>query len=119
MNTAFFDATGKCIGIAEGDQMNIVFPEAAFRSLVGLNASPNSIYCDTSGEVLSRQPFNLSVSTNVIEGLPAGTQVVMPTSDVVVDDGRLELEVAYPQTLRVTLVHPHYLEQTVEVPCEA
>lgn len=114
MSVAFFETTGKCLGIVDG---NGEIPDAAASASVPHGTSPNSIWYD-GAEVQPKTPFEVQVSPNTVSGIPAGTEAVLTSSVVVVDDGTLELEVDYAQTVRVTLLHPRHYETSVGVPCE-
>ena len=72
-----------------------------------------------TGEPLPLLIFDVSLSLNTINGLPPGTTATVRGDMLMVDDGVLEIEVNMPATIPVTLNHPLYEEETIEVICEA
>ena len=82
--------------------------------------NPNAVWYDHDfGEMITRSPFRVLVSSNKIENIPVGTTAYIGLESIVVDDGTLEFDVAYPQQLRVVLTHVRHTDTIVEVPCEA
>jgi hypothetical protein len=87
---------------------------------VGIDA--NMVFYDTTKQVVrGKQPFFVGVKPNLVTGIPVGTTALVGASatPVVIEDGTLELEVDYAETVNVTLVHPHYVTRILEVACEA
>lgn len=71
-------------------------------------------------ENLPRQPFDLTITGNVVSGLPESTEILFLTDrtrGAMDDSGTLEIEVDYAQTIRLRLDHPHYLTQEIAVEC--
>lgn len=118
MNTAYFRADGACIGIIDGEGVEMEIPDAAHVVSVAADVSPNLIWCDENGIVHPKNKFEITVATNTISGIPVGTRAHLPNESVDIDDSTLELEVAMPTTMLVILEHPRYLTEQVEVPCE-
>lgn len=116
MNTYIFDSSGRCTCAA-----NTELPlENLDAGLTGIHSesfyNPNEIYFD--GTIKPIKQFDLVVSTNLVTGLPIGTEVFIDGVREVVDDGSLELEVMFNSVVRVVLIHPHYETTSVEVTCE-
>lgn len=116
MNTYVFDQSGRCTCTA-----NIAMPlDDLNDGLIGIHSEavydPAEIYFD--GEIRPVKQFDLVASTNLVTGLPVGTEVFIESSRQVVDDGSLELEVTFNNVVTAVLIHPHYETRTVEVPCE-
>ena len=116
MKTYIFDQSGRCTCAANSELPLDNLEDG----LVGVHSesfyNPNAIYYD--GEIKFTQPFNVNVSTNLITGIPAGTDAFIDGNRQVVDDGSLELEVAFNSTVHVVLIHPHYQTIGLEVTCE-
>lgn len=69
----------------------------------------------TAVDLLTFEP-DLSAA-NTLGNLPAGTVAHFSGLKQTVDDGSLEIEVTWPETVRVTLVHPLYLPKIEEIDC--
>lgn len=76
---------------------------------------------------VSRMPqpllaYSLTVTTNQVSGIPAGSKVFVPSLGwQQVDDGVLDidLELALPEDVVVEIINPIYApDQKVSVPCE-
>jgi hypothetical protein len=114
MAYAYFKADGSILSVSRneldyGDSSIIVaeLPEM-------LNA--NMIYLDLeTQQVKAREPFPIEVSFNRIDNVPVGTTVTEGDDIQVCDDGSVEYETDTPETLIVTLSHPHFIEQYVTV----
>ena len=115
MKTYAFDEAGRCLWKADqqisAEDVTAVYSE--------LDADPNEVWYNIENESIEYcPPFVVQVSTNKIEGIPAGTTLTINGARVQVDDGVFEIEVAMPQTVRVSLENLRYLMTEVEVPCE-
>jgi hypothetical protein len=117
MNTAFFNEMGGLLCLAEGDNLLDEVPGGAYVAAVDPRLTANDIWFDGTSVCL-RRLFDVSVSTNQIQGLPVGTLVITPTESYEVDDGDIEFVVQYSCVMKATLEHPHFVTTTVEVPCE-
>lgn len=116
--TAFFDVAGKCLTVIMNDRQLESWPGAVHSAAVDAGTTPNDIFWDGTG-VAERQPFPITITPNRVEGIPAGTVVHFKTNTETVNDGEIEFSVVMPETLRIVLEHPHYLNDIFEVPCEA
>jgi len=81
----------------------------------------SEFYIDTA--TLEPTPLKLfqdviTVTTNTISNVPVGTSCIAYNMKEVVDDGVLELDVPYPEIIKVVMFHPTYKRAIVEVPCE-
>lgn len=119
ITTLGFDAAGRCAFSVN----DVVPPENAPAGMVMIQlegtVDPNSVYYDHANSRMGpRVPLIPAVSTNTVSNLPPGTIAVVQGEQIPVDDGSLELEVSYAQTLVVTLMHVRYSDVVVEVPCE-
>lgn len=116
MNTYVFDQSGRCTCAAN----TALSLENLDEGLTGVHSEsvydPNGIYFD--GTIKPRKQFDLVVSTNLVTGLPVGTEVFIDGVREVVDDGSLELEVMFNSVVMAVLIHPHYETMSVEVTCE-
>ncbi len=109
--------------------------EASFAALLGEDASsygyvtnrsidPAREYIEVESvarENVPREPFDLTVAGNVVSGVPEGTEVLFLSgrNRVTMDaSGLLEIEVDYPETISLKLVHPHHLTTDIDVECE-
>ena len=123
MNTYVFSQDGRC----ELGAFDHRFVEEAFpgRIVVYSNARypANQIWYDTFDQkIMEKSAFHVRVSPNTLTGIPPGTTARVlgeTTTSVVVNDGALELDVAYPQTVRVALSHKAHIDQVFEVDCES
>lgn len=119
MTTLVFKANGACGLAVDDDLPESDFPDAAKVLYVPYPISANEVWYDFSHQaMLFRRPFDVGISPNTVTGLPVGTRAVVKGAEIVVDDGSLELDVDYPETVRVLLIHPSNLDTWVEVPCE-
>ena len=61
----------------------------------------------------------VTVSDNLIEGIPPGTLALFDGQGEQVDDGNVEfaLDLGLPETIRVTLINPLWLTWEGDVPC--
>jgi hypothetical protein len=117
MNTVAFDADGRCLFVLN-DYLETT--DAAFVVHTEETVNPNQVWYDAVTQTIKpRLPLPNGVQPNEVIGLPAGTTAYVGTEQMLVDDGVLELEVEYPQTVKVVLTHVRYLDAEVEVPCEA
>lgn len=118
--TLVFDADGSCTCAVNDDVLKSDFPGAAKVLYVSLPITANEVWYDhANGQMLFRKPFVTKVEANKLSMLPVGTRATVGNVEVVVDDGVLDLEVDYPQAVKVLLRHPRWLDTEVEVPCEA
>ncbi len=71
-------------------------------------------------ELRPREPFDLAISGNSVSGVPEGTEILFlfDRSRTVMDaSGVLELDVDYPETVKLELRHPRFVRETIEVAC--
>lgn len=114
MRNAFFDDMGRTLAIADGVIMGPP-TDTAFEAEVALEDTVNDIYFDiVTGAVKARLPFDLTIQRNKISGIPAGTTAFIGDFELV-NDGEIEFIADVEETLRVSLDHPHYLFQNVNV----
>jgi hypothetical protein len=62
--------------------------------------------------------LQVTVSTNRVSGLPAGSKVAVDGELLDVEGEFIEFEVDYPQLLKVVVFNLKHLDTVVEVPCE-
>jgi hypothetical protein len=120
MTILVFEASGRCIMAIDGEMSDeqLAVYRAAVR--IGGYVNPDTVWYDFDrGGMGYRREFNPVVSVNTISNLPPGTKAFVKGEYVEVDDGSLELEVDYPETIPVVLMHVRLLDKTVMVPCEA
>lgn len=117
MNTFYFNPDGKCILQANAELDIDDLPAGIIGIHSELEASANEVYYD--GEIKPVMNFSLVIATNQISNIPIGTTAIIGDSSEIVNDGILDLEVSYNSIVTVTLTHPHYYSETVEVSCEA
>lgn len=116
---AVFDQDGRCKYVLDGDPESIDVSSEAAVVYMDQPVDPNSVwYSHATGLMQNRSPFRVLVSTNKIEGIPAGTTVHVGSEAVVVDEGSIEFEVDYPQTVKALLMHVRHTDTEMEVPCE-
>jgi hypothetical protein len=119
MNTLAFGADGRCMCAVNDFIESENFPEAAIVLHTEQTLTANQVWYDIANEVLVlRRPIQVGVSPNMVVGVPAGTTAIVGTDEIPVDDGSIELEVDYPQTVKLVLLNPRFLDTVVEVPCE-
>lgn len=120
MNTLAFDEAGRCVGVIN-DYIDLKdFPGAKYVKHTSIAHMAESVRLDVATQQLVfKAPMPAKVSPNKVEGLPVGTLALINGVEVEVNDGVLDLEVMYPETVWVYLRHSHYLDGHVEVPCEA
>jgi hypothetical protein len=116
---AAFDEQGRCKYVCNGAEGAAdLSAEPAIAEVVDAT-DPNSIWFDfESSKVMARTQFPVSVSTNKIDRIPVGTAVYVGSESMVVNEGSIEFDVEYPQTVRAVLMHVRHMDKTVEVPCE-
>lgn len=119
MITMVFDETGKCVCTVDDVLEADMFPGAAAVVQVSTKFYPDQVWYDFArSAVVAKTPMRVQVTTNTVSGIPQGTTALVSGSLLVVNDGTLELEVTYPQTIQVVLSHLRHIERVVEVPCE-
>lgn len=119
MMTFAFNTQGECMYCVNKPVSREQLSDAAFVVEMPDGTDVNLVRYDVAnGMVVLKRNIQPSVSANTISGLPMGTTAICNGESVEVSDGAVEFEVSYPQTLRVTLMHPHYLITEVEVLCE-
>jgi len=119
MNTLVFDHDGNCLFamnyLVEAED----YPTAGKVVHSEAELSPNDMWYDfEKNRMDNKTPFEVTVTTNTIAGLPEGTIAEIEGSEVVVDGGSLELVTSVPQTAVVNLRHPRHYPLRVEVVCE-
>lgn len=114
MRRGYFDSDGNLLLIAEWTSVMGDPPEMAFVAEVSEEATANNVYF-AYAKVHFKQPFTVTVSRNLIAGIPAGTLVTDSLGSVEVDDGAAEYVADVPSVEWVQLSHPHFLYQVVEV----
>jgi hypothetical protein len=116
---AVFDADGRCKYVLDGSPGSVDVSTEAAVVYVEENVNPNTVWYDhVFGEMITRSPFRVLVSSNKIENIPVGTTAYIGLESIVVNDGAIEFDVAYPQQIRVVLIHVRHMDTIVEVPCE-
>lgn len=117
---AVFDQDGRCKYVLDGDPSSVDVSSELAVVHASEPINPNAVWYDHDfGEMITRSPFRVLVSSNKIENIPVGTTAYIGLESIVVDDGTLEFDVVYPQQLRVVLTHVRHTDTIVEVPCEA
>lgn len=120
---AYFDATGCCTRVVDGplaDQQQT--ENDVYKAELPVIRDASLIFFDIPRMIVrGREPFRARVTPNLVSGLPVGTiaLVGLEGTPVQVDDGTLELDVDYAETVHVVLTHVQHLPKEVEVPCEA
>lgn len=115
---AYFDAGGKLLLLLETGTIMEPPPTVVFVVPVPDDAHATTIYYDVeAGEVKFRAQMPLTITRNRVEGVPAGSLVIYPDGDHIVDDGLIEIEQDVEGQLRLYIDHPHYLpaQFTLEV----
>jgi hypothetical protein len=116
---AVFDENGRCKYVLDGNtdsadvgnEPAVVYMEEA--------VDPNTVWYDhSSGKMLPRTPFRVSITNNKIERVPSGTVIYIGSDSAVVNEGSIEFEVDYAQTVVATMMHVRHLNKVVEVRCE-
>lgn len=119
MITMVFDEAGKCVCTVDDVVAPDMFPGAAAVVQVSTAFHPDQVWYDfVKNAVVAKSPMRVEVTTNTVSGIPQGTTAIVSGSLFVVNDGTLELEVTYPQTIQVVLSHLRHTQKVVEVPCE-
>lgn len=116
MSTAYFDEEGRllCLTVLGSDMDPPTGTEFTIEDLE--TTDPNAIYYDlTTQAVAEKQAFPITVSRNLISGIPAGTKACFGDGSEIVDDGSIEFVANVEGTEFVMLVHPHYINQEIEV----
>lgn len=120
MITFAFNSAGVCMYSLNKEVAAEDLPDATYVVHMPEGTDVNSVWYDTSTHrVFTRTYLQPVISANRISGLPSGTKAALGAEMIDVTDNEIEFEVDYPQTLRVILFHPSYLDTVVEVPCEA
>ncbi|MDF0540741.1 hypothetical protein PX699_00160 [Sphingobium sp. H39-3-25] len=108
----FFDENGALICATETDMMP---PEkTVFEAEFPAGASANDVYFK-DGAVRLRTHMTLTISRNMIGGLPVGAIVVWSDGEAIIDDGDLEFDADVEQAMRVTVMHPAHHPTVVVV----
>lgn len=116
---AVFDQSGRCKYVLNGDPGTVDVSGEPAVVYMENPVDPNTVWYDhAAGRMVARMPFSERVSSNKIEGIPAGTTVYVGPDVIAVDDGSIEFEVSYPQTVVAVLRHVRHIDKAVEVPCE-
>lgn len=114
-----FDSTGRCKYVLDGDPSTVDLSNESAVVVSETPVDPNSVWYDFSKQsMLYKKPFACLVSLNKISNLPPGTLVIANYDSVLVEDGEIEFDVTYNQTLYVTLINVGRITQVLEVPCE-
>lgn len=117
MNTYIFNQDGRCICAANSELPSDDVPAGATAVHSEISYRPDDIYFDNG--ICPIKEFAVTVASNRVANIPAGTRAMVGAASEIVNDGILELDVNYPTIVRVVLDHPHYRMKAVEVPCEA
>lgn len=95
------------------------FPSRDFGWVEGdFNDAQHRIDLDT-GVPVPLYEFDLTVTSNRIDNIPAGTTAVYLEYRDVIDTGYLEFECEYEQKVHVILLKDLYAAVSIEVLCEA
>ena len=114
-----FDQDGRCKYTLDGSLGSTDVSGEAAVVQTDHPVNPNEVWYDhTAGVMLPRTPFRLRISQNKIEGIPTDTVIYIGSDSVVVNEGSIDLDVSYPQTVVATLMHVRHMDKVVEVPCE-
>lgn len=115
MRTAFFSYSGRVILVSDLSGMGMP-PGSLYSAGIADHISANDIYFDTaSGEAKEKTNFNLVVTRNRIEQIPAGSRIIFGAIDEIVDDGSVEFLADVEETVTVYLEHFEYKSLMVEV----
>lgn len=108
----YFNAGGELLLVRDGGDMT---PPDGTEYVADLpsGATANNVYYDEG--VQFKQQFPITVTRNLIAGIPPGTSVGVNHITDIVDDGEFEFVADVEETVRVTLSHPHYLYESVAV----
>ncbi len=119
--TAIFDADGKCLYVVDSDRSVSDDGPETYAVQIESKINPNDVFYDTDNARMAfKADFLPSISTSTIQNLPEGTQVTLSDgTSFLVDDGSIEFEVEFPETIHVILEHIRYRTKHVEVNCEA
>lgn len=116
MNTYFFSEDGRCVCVANYDLETSSLDEGIVAVKSAQSLSPDEIYFD--GGIKFSQEFDLSISANIISGIPTGATAYINGVSYLIDDGILEVTGDYPSLITVILTHPHYRTAVIEVQYE-
>lgn len=117
---AVFDADGRCKYVLDGNPDSANVSDGAAVVITEYPVNPNEVWYDhSSGSIQPRTPFRVIASQNKIERLPPGTTVYVGADSSVVNDGVVEFDVSYAQTIVVTMMHVRHMDKVLEVHCEA
>lgn len=120
MNSLVFDQNGSCLYAMNYEVYQEDYPSAAKVLHLDVEHNPNDVWYDFEKNRLDQKTeFEEVVTANAISNLPVGTVVEIGDESIVVDDGVFELEVAMPQTVRLSITHVRHHRKFLEVPCEA
>jgi hypothetical protein len=119
MNSYIFNSAGRCICTVNAPVEQSEYPEASKIVQMEAKFDPELVWFDFEDQQLKfKTPIRPLISINKLSRIPVGTIAVCNGQEFTVEDGDLDLEVDYPQTLKVFLRHPNFLSTAVEVPCE-
>lgn len=105
---------GKLLAVANKE---VDYEDAAVTSIeVADGTEANSVFYDPdTGLVCPRMDFALSISRNLIAGIPVGTMVTDADGQDIVEDGVMEFEADVPETIWLCFDHPHYNSTWISV----
>jgi len=116
---AVFDAEGRCKYVLDGNPESADVSNEAAVVLTEERVDPNMVWYDhESGKMIPRTPFRVSVTNNRIERVPVGTTVYVGEDSAVVNEGFIDFDVSYAQTIVVTMMHIRHIDKVLEVRCE-
>lgn len=116
---AVFDADGRCKYVLDGTPDSAAVSDEAAVAYSEDPIDPNMVWYDhESGKMMPRTPFRVSVTNNRIERVPVGTKVYVGADSAVVNEGSIDFDVSYAQTIVVTMMHIRHIDKVLEVRCE-
>jgi hypothetical protein len=116
---AVFDVDGRCKYVLDGTPDSVAVRDEAAVAYSEEPINPNMVWYDhEAGKMMPRTPFRVSVTNNRIERVPVGTKVYVGADSAVVNEGSIDFDVSYAQTIVVTMMHIRHIDKVLEVRCE-
>lgn len=117
MAVAYFNGDGRCLAVGSGDNIN-PYPGTVYSVELPGYPNPSHIYLDVaSGEVMQKGDHPITVSRNLITGIPDGAEVrVSGRAPVIVDGGEFSFSDEPEGNKWVRLTHPLYIDWAGNVP---